>query len=86
MRTPEQGHGAQCYSLALDDAMSTILDDNRRVGISDHNSGVSLRTFVAEGGLAALADENLASGTTQCICPPIGPSPEAAEYRTRQYL
>ena len=60
-RTPEQGHTKQCLAKAL----ITSIENWRDADIYDHE----FRSFAQWNEWLAEADEWLASGLTECICP-----------------
>jgi len=62
-RTPEQGHTAPCLAKAMVAAIENARDQM--------GPGVYLfRIWAQDNTALQWADEYLATGTTQCICPP----------------
>lgn len=73
-RTPEQGHSPACWTKAMTVALTTERDDLLAQEPSGEYSGSAeyhFRVWLQNNGPLAWAEHLLASGSTECVCPPL---------------
>lgn len=73
-RTPEQGHSPACWTKT----MITALENERDALLAQEASGEywrsaehDFRIWLQDNGPLALAEHLLATGSAECICPPL---------------
>ena len=68
-RTPEMGHEAKCLAhamiCAIENARDAIIDDAKRMNVSDVSD---FRSFAQSNEALSWAEGYLADGTCTCIC------------------